>query len=264
MIKESTIKIYETDDYSLFKNLLQNRDAKSEATIIDSIRKVGVILDPILVNEKYEIIDGQNRFLAFRALGLPVRFVVQEGLGIEECRMLNIGRTNWSHEDFAESFANEGNENYQRLMSLYHEFKKPLGGFPGICAIANPFEVGTSGGLAHNKIPKGTYKLSAEEYELAAIRLKSAIKLGYCDFAKRNNMTKRTFYACVSYIYQHQDVNAAEVIDLMNKYETIIPTCNKVPDQLKFIDEVINKHRRGANKVFLSADFQKRRFLERE
>lgn len=265
MLVESAEKIYTTSDYDLFKFLLGNRSPDSEAKIIDSIKSVGVILDPILVNEKYEIIDGQNRFRALKTLNLPINFMIQEGIGINECRHLNIGRTNWTQDDYVYSFAENGNANYQRMASLLTEFKKNFGSCQNILAYAKPNSLNEGGCTAHKTINEGTLILSDGEYELAATRLNSAVKLGFVSFGKRRHMNKRIYHSCVSYIYQNQDVNAAEIIAAMEEYESIIPSCNRVSEQLRFIDDAVNRgRRRGKDKVFMSADFQKRRWLDGE
>ena len=64
----SKYEILETTDYGMFKPLLGNRDRKSESKIIDSIQRVGYIISPLIVNEKMEVIDGQNRLAALESL----------------------------------------------------------------------------------------------------------------------------------------------------------------------------------------------------
>jgi hypothetical protein len=263
MDKESTIKIYETTDYGKFRKMLGNRDAKSESKIIASIQNVGALIDPILVNEKYEIIDGQNRLEALKQLGLPVLYIIQEGLDIRACRNLNIGQTNWSLDDYIYSYAENGNKSYRRLASLMMEFRKAFG-LQGILSMAKPHEINEGGSLKQGTIKKGELELTQEEYELAVRRLASAMDLGYVAFCRRNKMTARTFWPCVSYMYQHQEVSVKEAIKAMEMYESLIPSCTKVSEQLKFIDDVLNRGKRKASsKVFLSTDFQKRRYIER-
>ena len=53
--------IYVSHDYDKFTRVKGNRNPKSAKKIIESINNVGYILNPILVNEKFEVIDGQNR-----------------------------------------------------------------------------------------------------------------------------------------------------------------------------------------------------------
>lgn len=262
-MKESGIKVYETTNYGMFKKMLGNRDVKGESKIVDSIKRVGLVNNPIIVNENYEIIDGQNRLEALRQLNLPVSFIIQKGLGIDACRSLNIGQTNWGTEDYIYSFANVGNLNYKRLASLMNEFQGKFG-IQGIIAMAKPCHINEGGGLPNSAIKSGEFELSQEEYELAVIRLNSAIDLGYVDLCKRKKLNARIYWACVSYIYQHQEIEAKKAIESLEQYETLIPSCTRVSEQLQFFDDVINRGtRRAVNKVFLSTDFQKRRYIEK-
>lgn len=263
-MKESTIKVYETKNYDMFRQMLGNRDIKGESKIVESIKRVGLVHNPIIVNEKYEVIDGQNRLEALRQLDLPVYFIIQKGLGIEACRSLNIGQTNWGTEDYIYSFADVGNKNYRRLASLMTEFQKQFG-IQGIIAMAKPRRVNEGGGLPNSVIKNGEFELSQEEYELAVTRLSSALDLGYVDLCKRKKLNARVYWTCVSYIYQHQEVQAKQVIESLEQYETLIPSCTKVSEQLQFFDDAINRGvRRATDKVFLSTDFQKRKYIERD
>lgn len=262
-MKESEIKIYETTDYDMFRQMLGNRDIKGESKIVNSIKKVGYIMNPIIVNEKYEVIDGQNRLEALKSLELPVYFTIQEGLDIEACRSLNIGQTNWTTDDYIYSYADEGNKNYRRLASLMTEFQKEFG-LQGIVAMAKPYTLNEGGGLGNARLKDGDFKMTQEEYEFAVMRLNSARDLGYVAFCKRKKLNARTYWACVSYIYQNQEVNAKDVIESLQQFETIIPSCTRVSEQLQFFDDAINRgKRRAGDKVFLSTDFQKRKYIER-
>lgn len=114
------IKIYMETDYSRFKTLKGNRTVEDERvnSIIASIQKIGYQRVPILVNEKYEIIDGQGRVAACKHLGLPVYFEIQEGIGLDECIAMNIKMKNWDIYDFINSYSAKGNENYIKLLAF--------------------------------------------------------------------------------------------------------------------------------------------------
>jgi len=116
-IEITDIKIYKTQEYEIFKDLLGNREVKEARAraIIDSIRKIGLKMDPILVNEKYEVIDGQGRIEACRSLGLPIFFIIEQGLGIEECTTMNTKMEVWNIYDFIGSYKAQGNINYIKL-----------------------------------------------------------------------------------------------------------------------------------------------------
>ena len=81
-------EILTTTDYSIFKTLEGNRAVKDHRVdkIVKSICNIGYVTSPILVNEKMEVIDGQGRLQALERLGMPVEYIIHEGVGIEECR----------------------------------------------------------------------------------------------------------------------------------------------------------------------------------
>lgn len=94
--------ILQTMDYSKFKKLKGNRnvDPVRVQRIIQSIKKVGYITSPLIVNEDLEVIDGQGRLEALRILGLPVEYIVHENIGIDECISMNINQINWVDRDY--------------------------------------------------------------------------------------------------------------------------------------------------------------------
>lgn len=120
--KDNTI--FKTDDYSIFKRIDGNRNESSShiKRLVKSFNSdpASARYNPILVNDKYEIIDGQHRIKALEELGLPVYFVQEDGLSLGQVRNLNTNTKNWNPTDFARSFAEIGNNNYQ----IYLEFKK--------------------------------------------------------------------------------------------------------------------------------------------
>ena len=257
-------EILETTDYEIFKPLLGNRDRKSEGKIIDSIQRVGYIISPLIVNENMEVIDGQNRLAALKALELPVHYIIQPGLGIEECRQLNIGQTNWGVADYVYSYAELGNESYGRLASLVNDYRRALG-IEGITPMAKPLSISDHGSGVRHKIKKGEFELSPGAYQTAVKRISSAIELGYSSFHKERSMNNRIYWSAVSYIYQHRQVSAKDVIERMREHQSIIPKCATVTDQLRYIDEAYNKDvKKSSEKIFLATDFQRRLYLDEE
>lgn len=82
-------KVYETYDYDKFHIMEKgNRDIDHDKKIALSMKE-DFLFSPILVNEKMEIIDGQNRFFASKALGKPIYYIIKNGYGIREVRILN-------------------------------------------------------------------------------------------------------------------------------------------------------------------------------
>lgn len=119
--------VYETNDYSIFKELEFNRDVSvfRVEKLIASLKE-NEILNPIVVNEKMEIIDGQGRFEALKVLGRPIKFVFSYGATIDDCRRMNAYNTKWSQRDFVYSFASAGNQNYINILNFHKETNMPF------------------------------------------------------------------------------------------------------------------------------------------
>ena len=87
MRKESAYNVYTTTDYGIFKRLVGNRDIPESriSKIVESIQTIGWVHNPIIVNERMEVIDGQGRLTALQRLKMPVEYIVAEGAGNKEC-----------------------------------------------------------------------------------------------------------------------------------------------------------------------------------
>lgn len=118
--------IFVTSDYGKFKTLPGNRFVdKSHVKLLTNRMKEQNLNPwfPILVNENFEVIDGQHRLRALEELKYPVYYEIRQGLNIDSTIQLNSGTRNWSWKDYCQSFADRGNVNYQKFWELYQEFK---------------------------------------------------------------------------------------------------------------------------------------------
>lgn len=118
--------IHETTEYAQFNLMNANRDtsrAHIEA-IKKSIEKNGNFtkFSPILVNERFEIIDGQHRFSALKELGQPIFYIVTSGSGLTEAREMNKLNKGWGMLDWAKTYANTGSRSYKNFMKLVEEY----------------------------------------------------------------------------------------------------------------------------------------------
>lgn len=164
--KEKTYSVYVTKDYSIFKRLVGNRDIPENriSKIVESIQTIGWVHNPIIVNEKMEVIDGQGRLTALQRLKMPVEYIIAEGAGNKECIYMNMNMVNWKLPDFIKSYAEQGNENYQRLLSLMQRYAN---GNLDIISTA-VYRVSKS---KHRDIKQGILQLTEEQYRAAVPRL---------------------------------------------------------------------------------------------
>ena len=120
---ETTFKLSQTTDYSLFK-VAKNRSVnpKDVAQKRKSIAQIG-LQSPIIVNRRYEIVDGQHRFHALRELNLPVDYLVSYNWKEEEhTATINNTQKSWNTENWAEFRASQGNKTIKRAIELANNY----------------------------------------------------------------------------------------------------------------------------------------------
>lgn len=113
-----------TEDYSIFKNIKGNREL-NKRHIKNLVHALGVnkskmkdslAYNPILVNDKLEVIDGQHRLAAAKELAIPVYYIIYKGLELKDVQKLNSNTKSWNPMDYAKSYALLGYLNYQLYM----------------------------------------------------------------------------------------------------------------------------------------------------
>lgn len=244
------LKIYETNDYDMFKKLQGNRDERSAQKIKKSIRKIGYIVSPICVNEKMEVIDGQNRLMALKDLGLPVHYYVVEGVGLEEAIQMNIGRQNWKPIDYARGYALQGNVNYQRLLQLYEKSNHLSLGI--ISAILRG-EISNGGGDA-KAVNDGKIKISEKTEKIMSNRI-DEINMIYDSIIKIEG-SQRMAITAIAWILGVKGVNKERIYDIIsNKYTLIDPVI--IPKRfLENITQIYNKGLSKEKRIYFDAMYQ--------
>ena len=118
--KESEFKIYETKDLGKFHLMHGNRppNPRHIENISKNINEFGMLLQPILVNEKLEVIDGQHRLLAAKKSKSKIYFIIVNGYNIGQVKALNLNQKNWTNEDFLHSYADLGIDAYITLLDF--------------------------------------------------------------------------------------------------------------------------------------------------
>lgn len=126
-------KVYRTNDLSTFKTLPGNRvpNLLHINRLNYSINKYGMKCNPILVNERLEVIDGQHRLEAAKSAGTFVYYIIVPGYNLTEVHTLNLNQKNWTKTDYMEGYANMGQESYIKL----REFVLKNDDFPFTCCV---------------------------------------------------------------------------------------------------------------------------------
>jgi hypothetical protein len=116
-------KVIETSDYSLFKFIDANRSINRAHVkkLKTSFQKM-YLLSPIIVNENYEIIDGQNRFTTAKELGLPIYFIKCDGYGTKAMQLYNTTMKMWGKEDFLKHYCDLASPEYLKFRNFMRKF----------------------------------------------------------------------------------------------------------------------------------------------
>ena len=121
MKKNGVVKkdINYSSDYSMFKFLDQNRETMDRhiADLAASIKESGQI-HAIVVNDKFEIIDGQNRFKACKLLGIPVMYLQNKTASIKDVILMNNTQVGWKMRDYLRCFSNKKHDNYAEYVDV--------------------------------------------------------------------------------------------------------------------------------------------------
>lgn len=115
--------VKQTTNYKMFKSLGGNRVInKLHVERLKNSFRDSYLLSPILVNQNYEIIDGQHRFNAAKALGLPINFIIINNYGLKEVQMLNSNANNWKKEDYLQAFCDLNYPEYLKMRKFMRDF----------------------------------------------------------------------------------------------------------------------------------------------
>jgi len=115
-----------TTDYSKFKIMEDNRDVdkKNVADLVVNIRARGQ-LQPILVNEKWEVLDGQSRLEACTLLEIPVMYLLSYKTTIKDVILINTTQKSWVNLDYLKCFSHENHWNhleYRKISNFQKEY----------------------------------------------------------------------------------------------------------------------------------------------
>lgn len=241
---------YSTNDYSKFRKLLGNRDVTEQRinAITDSIRKHGYIKNPIVVNEKFEIIDGQGRFSALQRMGLPIDYILVPNLGIEDCIAMNIKMRNWNTRDYIDSYANRGNEDYIVLRDLLEEFPSIEASATSGMAMGN-----LTTGNAIIKVQEGNFSIQNTDIDLLRQTLSFIVRVQ----KQTGDIKGKNKYFALAFCYRFPncDTKHLEKVVIENHRNIAIPS--KTVDVAREIQIAYNRRRTESNRIYFEVEYEK-------
>lgn len=230
---------YETKNYSRFKLMDANRKINKNNlnNIKKSLETKGWLGGSIIVNENYEIIDGQHRFFALKELDMPIVYEIRKGYGASEVQALNVAQKSWTVVDTIESEANRGNQSYKWLDDLRKRFK-----FMPPHLIAK-LMYGQSREGARSALTNRYFVVSYEDYKRVEgwLELLAEIKPLVDLYVGR----KAPFYDACCYCFSKDEIDNRQLVEKISKYMTrSINRLGTFTDALKDLELVYNKYQR--------------------
>ena len=227
--------VYQTSDYSKFKKLEDNRAVTTERKnkLISSF-SAHEILNPIVVNKHFEIIDGQGRYEAKKELGLPIFYVMDPDATIDDCRRMNMYNSKWTSMDFCKSWAESGNENYVRILSVYRDTGATLN---RILRLAN--KTNADRAIVENSpLVKGEIVFTEVDMEIVlnAINKAKEIRDALCVESRTND----TFFIAVKVMIETKGYLHSSMINNCKKNRSSYQQMAGLEDMLKEFSRIYN------------------------
>lgn len=231
MVKSSN-QVHTTTDYFLFKPIDGNRNKNSlHLSRLKKSLAENYLFTVIIINEKYEIIDGQHRFQVIKELNLPLNYVVCKGYGLNEVHILNQNSKNWKNADYLEGYCNLG-------YSEYIEFRKFIEKHQINLQIAMYLLSGQDTGQMSKKFNAGGFKIkNLQESENTMDKL-HLFGLYFPQYKMR------WFVYAMVRLFKKPQFEFTEFLQKLKTQPTALQVCNDVDQYISLIEEIYNYRRR--------------------
>lgn len=227
-----TIKneVLSTLNYGLFKLMRGNRvvnDTQVNRLVASMKRKY--IPVPIIVNGKYEIIDGQHRLAACRVLGLPIYYIKGENYDLNDVQQINSASKNWTPIDHAQSYATLGNKDYQTYLDFVEEY-----GFEKKIAVAMlAGQISEQRGV-HSDFKNGLFKVKSLAYAKSCADKLYQIAPFYKGFKRRS------FAIAMMHLFQNKQYNHKQFLEKLQYNSQKMVDCTSYDQYIHLIEGIYN------------------------
>lgn len=235
-------QILTTTDYSKFKKLQGNRGVEEirVKSLMDSIKQVGWISNPIIVNRKMEVVDGQGRLEALRRLNLPVEYHVVDDADLKACRVMNTNNRSWRPLDYIKSYAESGIKDYQRVYQLMMYFGVKVD------TVLNSVFITTSGNTSQ-RTKRGELIFSEHDYVKAseALNIRKKYVKAMDRFGGRRDTRDKVVFYIVDYGRSHPEVDHDAIVKAL---ESADPHEIYAQNFERLLESVQNAYNKGKKK----------------
>lgn len=224
--------VHTTTDYSLFKPIGGNRNKNLfHINRLKNSMAQNYLFTAIIVNENYQIIDGQHRFEVIKELKLPLHYIICTGYGLNEVHILNQNSKNWSTDDYLEGYCDLGYKEYL----LYKNFKNEYGFGHQECLALLTNDRGQ-----HNNFKSG--QLVIDDY-FGAKKISDNIML-IEPFYSKIGIRRRSFVNAMISLFKNPNFEFTEFLQKLKLQPTALVDCATTSQYKSLIEEIYNYRRR--------------------
>tara|TARA_R100000808_G_scaffold17656_1_gene38963 strand:+ start:2638 stop:3384 length:747 start_codon:yes stop_codon:yes gene_type:complete len=241
-------QVKETSNYSMFKRMQGNRVVNKAhlKRLRSSINEESLIV-PMIVNERYEIIDGQTRFESWKELRLPVYYVRVKGYGLKQVQRLNSNIKNWNIKDYTDSYCELGLQDYIR----YREFKKEYGLGDYECIAMLKGVVGGAGSN-FNSYRDGRFKIRSYSKACYWAERIVALKPFYKGYRRRS------FVFAMLHLLSNKNFDFDRLIQKLKYQSSKLVDCSNKSQYINLLQDIYNfKTNNKVNLLYLNTKEEK-------
>ena len=228
-------QVHTTKDYSMFKTIEGNRQ-KNELHLnrLKKSMSENYLFTIIIVNEKYQIIDGQHRFEIIKEFKLPLNYIICKGYGLQEVHILNQTSKTWNSDDYLEGYCRLNYPHYLK----YAQFKKRYGFGHRECFAILTDSASPVGAFSTHKFYEGKFQIKNYEKSCEVADKIEIISPYYADYKKRS------FVNAMLKLFKNKNFEFTEFIQKLKNQPTALIKCATSEQYILLIEEIYNYRRR--------------------
>lgn len=237
-------EILMTSNYELFTFYEKNRviSPARVLALISSFNKLDLTSsNPIIVNEKMEIVDGQHRFEACKKMEKPIFYtkVSLNGDMDDAINLLNAIQQQWQLIDYIEHFIKRGKKVYQEILDCKYKYNTTIS--TAISFVSN-MESSMS-----TQIRKGTFKKGEISYSVFG-----DMHLDFKEIFKDYNHV--FFVRAMVTMVKSGKYNHKLDFKRFVKHRYSLLGCANYDQYIKMLEDILNRNRHGGKIHFFDKE----------
>lgn len=238
---KTAFELKQTNNYDLFTlGINRSVDQRRVASKMRSIERIG-LQQPIIVNRRFQVVDGQHRLAALKELGLPVDFLVSYNWKSEEdTAEINTTQDSWNTINWAEYQIKRGNKEIADAMDFANNYVNLTN---GKMTLTTALELlCTERSSLITLLKNGNYKMDSDR----AHKVFQLLRFFEENPTSMKPYNQKLVRAIKSLHIDREYINR-KAFERMVKSQYVWPTYNNEGDMIAYIDSMYKKHLSKSN-----------------